>query len=87
MSEPRITITEPSDPREVERFRRQDEQSRRNAAWVDAHWAELLPRARGKFLAISGQEAFIADTAEEAWSLARAAHPNDAGVLVQFVRA
>jgi hypothetical protein len=46
----------------------------------------LLPRAYGKFLAVAGQEAFLADTPEEAWALARAAHPDDDGAFSRYVR-
>ena len=34
---------------------------------------------------MAGQEAFIADTAAEAWSLAKTAHPEDDGALCQYV--
>lgn len=47
----------------------------RNEEWLEAHWAEVLPQARGKFLAIAGQEAFIADTPAEAWAWVDAVHP------------
>lgn len=37
-------------------------------------------------MAVAGQEAFIADTHEEAWAKARAAHPDDDGAISQYVR-
>lgn len=82
----RLTIDEVNDPAEVARCRAQDERARRNADWLEAHWAELLPRARGRFIAVAGQQAYIADSAEEAWRLARAAHPDDDGAISQYVR-
>ena len=44
------------------------------------------PQARGKFLAVVGQQAFVAETPEEAWALAKAAHPEDDGAISQYVR-
>lgn len=45
---------------------------------------ELLPQARAKFVAVAGQEAFIADSADAAWRLARAAHAEDDGNISQY---
>jgi hypothetical protein len=36
-------------------------------------------------LAVAGQQAFIADTLDEVLAMARAAHPNDEGLLAQYV--
>jgi hypothetical protein len=83
---PRVTIEEVTDPVEITRSRAQDERARRNSHWLAAHWSDLLPQARGRVVAVAGEEAFIADTAEEAWAAARAAHPQDDGVIVQYVR-
>jgi hypothetical protein len=85
-SEPQVVITEVTNPEDVARFHRIEEQGRANSEWLQTHWADVLPAARGKFLAVAGQQAFIADTALEATALARAAHPDDEGVLVQYVR-
>ncbi len=86
MSQPRFIIEEVTDPVEIARHLEVDKRARRNSDWLQAHWAELRPQARGRFLAVAGQEAFIADTGEEARALANAAHPDDNGVLVQYVR-
>jgi hypothetical protein len=86
MGQPRFTIEAVGDPAEIARFHAQDERARRNSEWLQSHWAELLPGARGRFLAVAGQEAFLADTPDEAWALARAAHPEDDGVIEQYVR-
>jgi hypothetical protein len=85
MSEPVFQIEEVNDPVEVARCKAQDERARRNIDWLQSHWADLLPEARGKFVAVAGQEAFIAGTPEEAWAMARAAHPEDNGALSQYV--
>lgn len=86
MNEPHFTITEVQDEQEIVRFRAQDEQARRNSEWLQRHWQELLPQALGQFLAVAGQQAFLADTPEQAWRLAQQAHPHDQGILIQYVR-
>jgi len=85
MNDHQFIIEEVNDPVVVARSRAQDERARRNSAWLQGHWPELLPQAHGKFLAVAGQEAFIADTPQEAWRRARAAHPDDDGAISQYV--
>jgi hypothetical protein len=84
---PKFVIDEVNDPVEIARHTAQRERARRNRDWLQAHWPELLPQARGRFLAVSGQEAFIADGPEEAWAMAKAAHPDDDGAIDQYVYA
>ncbi len=84
--EPKFIIEEVTDPVEVARFRAHMERFRRDLDWLQNHWADLLPQALGRFVAVAGQEAFIADTAQEAAAMAEAAHPEDAGVYVHYVR-
>jgi hypothetical protein len=36
-------------------------------------------------VAVAGPEAYVAATAREAWEQAQAAHPEDEGVIVQYV--
>jgi hypothetical protein len=81
-----VAVEAVADPAEIERHRQVSQSARRNSDWLQAHWAEVVPRARGRFLAVAGQEPFIADTPADAWAMAEAAHPEDQGVLVQFVR-
>jgi hypothetical protein len=81
-----VTLEEVTDPAEIARMRVEHARFRRDIDWLKAHWPDLLPRAYGKFLAVSGQQAFMADTAEEARALARAAHPENQGPWVQYVR-
>lgn len=85
MNEPRLTIEEVVDPGEVARSRVQFERGRKNSLWLAAHWHELLPGVRGRFVAVAGQEAFVDDSAEEAWASAKQAHPDDDGAFVQYV--
>ena len=85
-NQPRFVIQELTDPLESARAQAQHERARRNDEWLAAHWHEVLPQARGKFLGVSGQEAFVADTPGQAWAMAEAAHPEDDGATVQYVQ-
>ena len=84
--EPKVAIEEVTDPVENARARQQDECHQRNLHWMQEHWADVLPHGFGKFLAVAGQEAFLAETAQEAWALAKAAHPQDPGAFIQYLR-
>ena len=86
MREPHYVIEEVTNPDEITRFRVQDARHRRNSEWFQAHWAEVLPQARGKFLAVAEQDACIADTPAEAWTWVEAMHPEDNGAFVQYIR-
>lgn len=86
MNEPSFSIEEVTDPNEITRAQVQDERHRQNDEWLEAHWANVLPQARGKFLAVAGQEAFIAETPTEAWAWVDAVHPEDDGATVRYVR-
>src|SRR3954464_8228203 len=83
--QPQYVIEVVTDPAELARGREVREQFDRNSDWLEAHWPELLPQALGKCLAVAGQEAFLADNAAEAIAKARAAHPEDKGLLVRYV--
>jgi hypothetical protein len=75
-----------TEPEEIAMRRAQDERFKRNSDWLQAHWADLLPQSLGKHLVVADQEAFVADTFEEAWAMAKAAHPDDEGCfLIQYV--
>jgi hypothetical protein len=84
---PLKVVEEVTDPVEIERHRRISEAFAKNVAWLDAHIDELLPRIRGKYIAIAGQELFVADTPEEACAWARATHPEDLAPLYQRIPA
>ena len=86
MSEPTFIIEEVTDADEIARFKAQNEQFERNTDWWQAHMKEFLPQAFGKFVAIAGQEAFLANTPEEAWKWVETKHPEDQGALVHYVR-
>lgn len=80
-----IIMEEVTDPEELARARAQQERFDRNAAWLQAHAAEVYPRYRGKCLCIAGQELFVADSPEEALAMATAAHPEDDGRFLRCV--
>jgi hypothetical protein len=83
--EPALVIEEVTAPDEIARCRAQYARAKKNSDWLQAHWGELLPHARGRFVAVAGQAAFVAPTAAEAWAWAAQAHPEDDGALVQYV--
>jgi hypothetical protein len=85
MDEPKFTIEEIDDPVFNARLHAEGAQFKKNMDWLSSHWAEVLPRASGKFVAVAGQEAFVADDPLEAERLATAAHPEDKGVFVKYV--
>ena len=84
--QPNIIIEEVSDPLDIARHLEQESQFARNLDWVKSHWDDLAPRAVGKFVAVAGQEAFIADTALGARQWVNSAHPEDRGAWVYFMR-
>src|SRR5271166_2075259 len=85
MSETDFQIEEINDPVEFARCKAQDERGKRNSDWLQAHWADLLPQAEGRFIAVACQEALIGSTHDEAWAMDRKAHPEDDGALSQYV--
>jgi hypothetical protein len=86
VSENGFIIEAVDDPVHAGPIRNQIERGRRNMEWLSAHWALVLPQARGRFVAVAGQEAHLADSAEEAWAWSKSAHPEDDGAIVQYVR-
>lgn len=85
MCDPQITIEETNDPVACERNRLQRERAERNWKWLEGHWPDLLPRAFGRFLAVAEQEAYVADTVDEALAWIRTRHPDDTGRIVEYV--
>src|SRR5262245_33201472 len=80
-----IVIEEMTDPEEIARVNTVMEQGRRNWDWLENHWPDVLPQAYDKYIAVAGQQPFIADDPEQARAAAKAAHPDDRGVIVQYV--
>jgi hypothetical protein len=86
MNEHPFVIEEVTDPAEVARSKTQHEHHKRNTDWLQAHWGDLLPQARGKFLAVANHEAYVAETPEAAWASTEPTYPDDDGAFVQYVR-
>lgn len=80
-----MSIEEVIAPDAVEAARVRAEQGSRNAGWLENHWGDLLPRARGKFVAVAGGEGIVAETVQAAWNWVDENHPGDAGAFVQYV--
>ena len=80
-----ITVEEVAESEETARMRKALDQAEQNMNWLQSHWQDLLPGVLGKFLAVAGQEAFIADSSEKAAAMARAAHPDDRGLLLHYI--
>lgn len=87
ISQSTLIIEEVNDPEADASMRASLERHRRNSEWLQAHWADVLPQARGKFLAVANQEPFLADTPEEAWNWVRITHPEDYGTaVIRYIR-
>jgi hypothetical protein len=86
MSTRALSIEEVSEPSEIARSQLRDQCHRRNSEWLQAHWGDVMPQARGMFLAVAGQEPFIADSAAQASVWVDATHPEDPGAFVQYIR-
>lgn len=87
MTEFDFVVEDVIDPDEIRRSHTQDQRHRRNSDWLQAHGANVLPQARGRFVAVAGQEAFIAETPTEAWAWVDSFHPEDTGAIVRYIRA
>lgn len=86
MNQPKFVIEVVDDPEAIAAGLEVSERHRRNSEWLQAHWSDVLPQARGKILAVAEQEAFIADTTKEALEWVRRNHPGDfGGAIIQYV--
>src|SRR5436305_339258 len=80
-----IVMSETSDPAMLAEMTAQEERFRRNSKWLQAHVPSVYAQHRGKFICIAGGELFVADTTEEVLARARAAHPEDDGLLLRYI--
>jgi hypothetical protein len=85
MTVPPIIVEEVTDPVELQKARAQDERFKRNWAWFEAHAAEIYAMHRGKCVCIAGEGVFVANTPEEALTMAIAAHPDDDGRFTRLI--
>lgn len=86
IQEPLFVMEEVQDPAINARAQKLHDQFWKNVNWLESHWNDLLPDAIDRFVVVAGQEAFVADTPEEAWARARQAHPDDCAPYGKFVR-
>ena len=80
-----LILEEVNDPGEAARCRAQHQRGQRNLEWLESHWIDVLSQALGKYLAVASQQAFVADTPEEAWAWVGEEHPEDNGAFVRYV--
>ena len=80
-----MVMEEITDPAALAKARVQRARFDRNSAWLQAHVTEVYTHYRGKCVVIAGEELFAADTPEEAWGLAAAAHPEDDGSFIRYI--
>jgi hypothetical protein len=81
-----LVMEEVTDPVELARSSAQRERFARNLAWFEAHALALGEKYRGQCICIAGEELFVADTPEEAFALAKAAHPDDDGRFLHYIQ-
>jgi len=78
-------MTEVTDPAMLAEINAQEQRFRRNSDWLQAHVPSVYAQHRGKCICVAGGELFVAETAEEVLALARAAHPDDDGLLLRYI--
>jgi len=85
MEEQKFTIEVIDDPEFNARIHAEGLQFKKNMHWLSAHWEDVLPQARGQYVAVAGEEAFLSPDPIEAEQLATRAYPEDKGVFVRYV--
>ncbi len=80
-----IEMEDVKDAEALTKARQQRERFDRNAAWLQAHIADVYAQHRGKYICIAGEALFVADTVKEVIVLATAAHPDDDGWFTRFI--
>ncbi len=80
-----LVMEEVTDPEALAKARAQHQRFDRNSAWLQAHAKDVYTRYRGKCVVIAGEEIFAADTPEEAWALAAAAHLEDDCSFIRYI--
>ena len=80
-----IVVEEVKDPEELDAARSQRERFDRNTAWLQANLVDVYSKHRGRVICVAGDELFVGDTATEAITLAKAAHPDDDGFFTRYI--
>ena len=77
-------MEEITDPGEIARMNAIRAQADRNRDWLDANAADVFQH-RGKYYCIAGQEVFVGEDVMELIARARAAHPDDQGLITGYI--
>src|ERR1700722_8863010 len=80
-----VVVEEELSPEELAQFHAQHERFKRNSDWLEAHGREVYAKHCGRHICVADGELFVADSTLEAVALAKAAHPEDNGRLVQYI--
>jgi hypothetical protein len=80
-----LVMVEETDPVENGKTQAQRQRLRKNSTWLQAHVPQVYAPHRGKHICVAGEELFVADSAPEAVTLARQAHPEDDGLLLRYI--
>jgi hypothetical protein len=80
----KIEMYEVTDPIENAKARKRHEQFKRNWDWLETHSTEVYSH-RGKFICIAGQELYVGDSIKAVLGPAKAAHPEDEGILTRYI--
>jgi hypothetical protein len=83
---PPMVMTIEEDPQIVARLAAERAQYGVNREWYLTHRREIERDHLGRCICVAGQELFVADSPLEADALAQAAHPDDHGRLIRYVR-
>ncbi len=79
-----VEVEDETDPDVVTRALARNDRFERNWAWLEAHATEVYGH-RGKFICIAGEQLYVADSVEEAYRKAIAAHPDDDGAFTRYI--
>ena len=80
-----IEMEDVTDAEELTQARQKRERFDRNAAWLQAHIADVYAQHRGTYICIASEELFVADTVKVAIARATTAHPDDDGWFARFI--
>ena len=80
-----IEVLEVTDENDMANADRRRAQFDRNSAWLQKNISSVYANNRGQCICVAGQEAFAADTAAEAITMATAAHPDEEGWFTRYI--
>ena len=80
-----IEMSIETDPAQIAESNARHADFMRNSDWLKEYATEVYSANRGKVICIAGQQVYAAERAEDAWAIAKAAHPKDKGIVVHFI--